>query len=159
MVGMQMKQTLGERVIVTGHGRTVRGWLEVADDERVVVRLPDEAYPEKPGFSVAEFACVKKAWISMVTCNSWCDHHSIGIGYVDPKWSRDEEAIRRSCTRKGVVDEEQVRLERRVREMSLAVPLAKASTWSDFGRMPMWEAARRELGMSSMYPDSVVAGG
>lgn len=154
-----MKLTLGERVIVTGHGRTVRGWLEVADDERVVVRLPDPGDPEKPGQHVEEFACVKKKWISMVTCNSWYDHHSIGIGYVDPKWSRDEASIRLSCTRKGVVDEDQVRLELRMREMSLAIPLAKAVVWSDFGRMPMWEAARKSLGMPSMYPAQLDDGG
>ena len=149
---MQMRQTLGARVVVTKGNRAVRGWLEVADEERVVVRLPSAEDPEKPGQHVVEFACVKKKWISMVTCNAWYDHHSIGIGYVDPMWSRDEMELRLRCTRKGIVDEDQVRLELRMREMSLAIPLAKAAVWSDFGRMPMWEAARKSLGMPSMYP-------
>lgn len=139
------EQKIGERVIVTGHGRTVRGWLEVADDERVVVRLPDDDDPSKPGERFHEFACVKKSRICTVTCTLWNDHHSIGIGYVDPTWSRNDESLRDWCTRGGVFDEDQARLERCVREMSLAVPLTKAVVWNDHGRMPMWQAARRDL--------------
>lgn len=149
-----MGHTIGERVIVSHKGRAVRGWLQQADAEAVVVRLPSLDNPESPGDEVEAFVCPPKPrWTSMTTCTSVYDHYGISIGYVDPTWSRTEESAREfsrfmsrlSSNADDERHEKRVKHMRRVRELSLAVPLQDACIWNDHGRYHMHEQATREL--------------
>lgn len=153
---LNMEHHIGERVLVSHKGRSVRGWLEQADDVVVVVRLPSLENPEAPGEGLATFPCPPPPkFMSMTTCTSVYDHRGIMIGYLDPTWARDEKSARgfaEFCLGIGAKMgakaerlEEMVKHNLRVRAISLAVPLQQASIWNDHGRMPMHEQATREL--------------
>lgn len=169
-----MRYHIGERVLVSAgsnnwllqvpappsnHDREVRGWLESVDDFAVVVRLPSEQNPEAPGEMLMTIVCPTspvESWSA--TCTSIHDHHGVSIGYLDPTWSRTEETARAfvrmvygmhlTPTAPEQIEqqiEQQVRLDLRVREISLAVPLQKARIWNDHGRASMREQARLSL--------------
>ena len=152
----RMDHDIGERVLVSHKDRSVRGWLERADDVAVVVRLPSLENPEAPGEELATFPCPPPPkFVTMVTCTSVYDHYGIMIGYLDPTWAKDEESARRFAkfvlglaTKLGAKEErleKMVQHDLRVRKISLAVPLQNANIWNDHGRMAMHEQAKREL--------------
>jgi len=145
---------LGERVLVSHKSRSVRGWLEQVNTTAVVVRLPHPDDPEKPGPDVATFACPPPPkWVTVITCTSVSDHHGIMIGYLDPTWARTEEsALEFSRFLSFKPDPERIahraKVMRRERELSLAVSLAEARIYNDFGRAEMREQARRDCDAS-----------
>lgn len=122
----------GERVEVSheradgmeGGEPRFRGWLELADDEGVTIRLPSHTDPEKPGDNLVTVKYpLSEPRNIMVTCVPLYEIRGLWISYLDPGvMDADDWMSTGECTPEQAADS--ARYGEIVRAKSLATPLA-----------------------------------